>query len=43
MNPMQKYRKYGVFPYKIVLHIALLFSTFLEVCLIIQPDTSYQA
>lgn len=43
LTPMKKYSKYGVFPYKIMLHIALLFFTMMEVVLIIQPDTSYQA
>lgn len=43
ITALDKYRKYGVFPYKIILQISLLFITLMQVLLVIQPDTNYQA
>ena len=43
ITALTKYRKYGVFPHKILLQISLLFVTIMQVTQVIQPNTNYQA
>lgn len=43
LGPIEKYKKFGVFPGKLVIHIALLFITAFEVAQIVTPQTQFQA
>lgn len=41
MGPLDKYEKYGRFPWKFIIHIIMLFLTAIEVILVIGPDLEY--
>ena len=41
LGPIEKYQKYGIFPFKFVNHIFLMFLTFCAVSFVVQPDTDY--
>ena len=41
LGPIDKYIKYGIFPYKFVIHIILMFLTMWQVLLQILPSTDY--
>jgi hypothetical protein len=41
MGPVEKYKKYGIFPWKIILHLALMFMSAAEVMLVVQPETNF--
>jgi hypothetical protein len=41
MGPIEKYKKYGVFPWKIVIQLLLMFMSAAEVMLVVQPETNF--
>lgn len=41
LGPLDKYEKYGRFPWKFIIHIIMLFLTAIEVILVIGPDLEY--
>ena len=43
LGPIDKYVKYGIFPWKFIIHIMLMFLTAWEVILQIRPQTTYEA
>ena len=41
LGPIQKYVRYGLFPWKFLVHITLLFLTAAQVLLLIKPESGY--
>ena len=41
MGPVAKYKKYGIFPWKIILQLTLMLMTALEVMVVVQPETDF--
>lgn len=41
MGPIDKYDKYGRFPWKFIVHIIMLFLTVGEVIIVLGPDLEY--
>lgn len=43
LGPLDKYEKYGKFPWKLLVHIIMLFLVTLEVVVILVPDIDFSA
>ena len=43
LGPIDKYVRYGLFPYKFMIHLTLLFLTASQVLMIIKPETDYSS
>ena len=41
MGPIDKYVRYGLFPWKFLVHLALLFLTASQVLMIVSPEADY--
>ena len=43
LGPIDKYVRYGLFPWKFLVHVTLLFLTASQVLMLIKPESAYQS
>ena len=42
LGPLDKYVRYGLFPWKFLVHVSLLFLTAAQVLMLLNPESGYQ-
>ena len=43
LGPIDKYVRYGLFPWKFMVHVTLLFLTAAQVLMLLKPESAYQS